>query len=259
MAIKTNLKTMAPRREQYKKTVALVSGAYYNRKAFPNGQITVYPWDSHIDAWFQQRMREPNKEFALWEAAEKVADMNGANVDEMTLADAMTVVMVAKSIRSACIIDYVSTCPNCGRNEQNQITIPDELQMNAEKKPDYDGFETFTLPDSQDVVKVRLLTIADEKYILGRSEEDRQRMSDHIAHILLPVKEVGEGGTVDNAEEIITWYNALSPRDAEFLEKEQARRYPQLETNLDHKCDGCGFRYQWSLELTRDFFRAGER
>jgi hypothetical protein len=180
----------------------------------------------------------------------------------MTLGDVMTVLMVSKSIRNDCVVDYVSICPSCGKSEQNNIRIPDDLQVNAKKDDKYDGIEKFTLPDSGDVVTCRLMTVADEKYIMERSADDRAKMADHVAHILLPITTIGDGteeGKVESADEIVTWYNALSPKDADFLEKEQGRRYPQLETDIGHKCDGCGHVYEWSLDLNRDFFRAGER
>jgi hypothetical protein len=113
------------------------------------------------------------------------------------------------------------------------------------------------LPDSKDTVTVRPITVGDNMYIMDRTPEQREKMPDMLAVILLPIKTVG-GGSVDSTDEILEWYNALSPRDAEFLAKEQGRRHPQLDTTVQQKCEVCGHKYAYNLELNRDFFRAGE-
>jgi hypothetical protein len=258
MAIKTNLKSLTPRREQFKRDIALISSGYYNRTAFPSGKVTVYPWDSHVDDWFQERLREPNKEYALWEAVAKVANLNGCPLRDMVMGDVWTILMVSKAIRTDCVVDYVAICSACGKPEKATIRIPDELQVQGKKAADYPGFEDILLPDSQDTVTFRPLTVGDNMYILERESDLRHKMSDMIAGILLPVLAVG-GGKVENVDEALQWYNALSPKDAEFLQKQQGRLHPQLDTEISHKCESCGSKFNYSLELNRDFFRVGER
>lgn len=258
MAIKTNLTSLAPRREHYKRDIALISGGYYNRKAFPAGMVTVYPWDSHVDNWFQERLRQPKKEYALWEAVEKVSDLNGCPLRDLPMGDMWTILMVAKSIRTDCVVEYRARCPHCENIEQATIKIPDELQVQGKKSPDYVGHEDIILPDSKDAVTVRPLTVGDNMYIMERTAEQRRIMPDMIAGILLPIKAVG-GGTVDSVEEVLAWYNALSPRDAEELKTAQGRTHPQLDTTVQHKCEVCDGTFTYDLELNRDFFRVGER
>ena len=79
MGIQTNLKSLTPRREAYKREITLVSGGYYAPKSFPDGKVTVYPWDATVDSWFQERMRQPKREHALWEVTSKVANLGGIN------------------------------------------------------------------------------------------------------------------------------------------------------------------------------------
>jgi hypothetical protein len=256
--IKTNLKSLQPRREHFKREITLISSGYYNRTAFPNGKVTVYPWDSHVDSWFQDRLRQPQKEYALWEAAEKVADLNGCPVRDMVMGDVWTILMVSKAIRNDCVVEYTARCPNCERADQSAIRIPDELQIQGQKKSDFPGVEDITLPECKDAVTVRPLTVADNIYIMERTPAQRAKMSDMIAGILLTIKLVG-GGAVENADEVLEWYNALSPKDAEFLQKEQGRLHPQLDTKVQHKCENCSEKFSYDLELNRDFFRVGER
>lgn len=258
MAIRTNLKSLVPRREQFKREITLISGGYYNQKAFPGGKITVYPWDSHIDNWFQERLRQPNKEYALWEAAEKVSNLNGCPLRDLTMGDVWTILMVAKAIRNGCVVEYYAKCPTCDRGENASIKVPDELQIVGKKAPDYQGTDEITLTECQDVVTVRPMTVADNIWIIERDADKRAKMPDLIAGILLPVKAVG-GGAVESVDEVLEWYNALSPKDAEQLKTDQGKLHPQLDTTVQHKCDSCGEKFTYDLELNRDFFRVGER
>ena len=77
MPIKTNLKSMAPRRQQYAKKFKLVSGGYTNRKAWPEGEITVLPWDTDVDEWFVNA-QEMGEQDLLGGVLERVVAWNGA-------------------------------------------------------------------------------------------------------------------------------------------------------------------------------------
>lgn len=254
MAISTNLKSLAPRREVYKREITLVSSGFYNQKSFPGGKITVYPWDNAVDDWFQTRLRQPNREYALWEAVEKVANMNGASHREMPIGDIMTVLMVSRSIRHDCVVEYTATCPHCQRKTIDKIAIPAELAKIGEKKPDYSGSEPLTLPDSQDVVVIRVMTVKDEILISERSPEDKKVMPDATALVLVPIITVG-GGKPDTIQELVTWYEALSPKDASALAKARANISPQLDPDIHIVCDGCQKEFTHTLDLQHDFFR----
>ena len=255
MAINTNLKSLTPRRQAYKREIVLVSGGFYAPKNLPGGKVTVYPWDANIDAWFQERLRQPKRELALWEVAEKVSDLNGLTYRDIPVGDVLTILMVSRSILSDSIVQYSAVCPSCSRTHPDEIKVPDELQRVGEKDANYKGFDTILLPDSQDQVDIRVLTIGDEIEIGNRSDDEKSSLPDSIATVLFSVVAVG-GGRPDNKEEALLWYNALSPKDANFLREQRAKLNPQLDPDLKIECDGCGHQFVHSLELQRDFFRA---
>lgn len=252
--INTNLKSLTPRREAYKRTITLVSGGYYAPKAFPNGQITVFPWDSNVDVWFQDRMRKPKPEYILWETADKVANLNGASYKQMPFGDILTVLMVARAILTDCTLDYTAVCPQCKHEHHEKIVIPDELVRAGEKAPDFKGIDQITLPESGDVIELRVITVGDEIEIMERSEEEKLALPDQMATILFSIVTVG-GGRPDNKEEALTWYNALSPRDVSYLHQKRGELTPQLDPELQIKCDKCESLFVHTLDLHRDFFR----
>jgi hypothetical protein len=254
MAIRTNLKSLTPRREAYKREITLVSGGFYNPQAFPGGKVTVYPWDSTIDAWFQERLRQAKREYALWEVTEKVANLNGAKFRDMPVGDILTILMVSRAILSDCVVSYNAVCPECQMNHADSVAIPDELVPVGKKGADFTGVDSVTLPDSNDVVELRVLTVGDEMAIAERSQDDRAVIPDSLATILFSIATVG-GGRPDNKEEAIAWYNALSPKDAERLRAKRIENTPQLDPDLTIKCDRCGHVFTYRLELQRDFFR----
>lgn len=256
MAIKTNLTSLTPRREAYKREITLVSGGFYAPKALPGGKITIYPWDTNIDAWFQERLRQAKRDLALWEVAEKVSNMNGVTYKDMPIGDILTILMVSRSILSDCVIEYTAVCPACARPHPDKIKVPDELVPVGKKAPDFKGVDKIVLPDSQDEVELRVLSVGDELSIGDRADDEKAVLPDAIATILFSVASVG-GGRPENKEEALAWYNALSPKDADYLRKMRTELTPQLDPDLNIKCDGCGNKFTHSLELQRDFFRAG--
>jgi hypothetical protein len=256
MAINTNLKSLTPRRDAYKKEITLVSGGFYAPQAFPQGKITVYPWDTAIDAWYQERQRQPKPEYVLWEAAEKIANLNGVSHKDMPFGDILTILMVSRSILSDCVIEYVASCPACATPNPGSVRIPDELSIVGKKAPDFKGTDTITLPECKDVVELRVMTVGDEISVMDRSDEDKALIPDTLALILHSIATVG-GGRPDNKEEVLVWYNALSPKDAEFITKKRAELTPQLERDITIECDKCKAQFKHTLEIHREFFRRG--
>jgi hypothetical protein len=124
----------------------------------------------------------------------------------------------------------------------------------GEKAEGYPGFDEIVMPDCQDVVRIRPLTVRDERKIGERDDASKALMTDHVMHILAPIVEIN-GGKPDNWEQVLQWFNALSPMDAPFLEAQENLLYPHLETDLPHRCDRCQNEFTHSLDLSKDFFR----
>ena len=113
MPIKSNLPGLEPRREKFKQEIQLLSGGYTDRKAFPNGMITVYPWDNSVDEWFRERLRKGSGEGVVWDLVTIIANMNGAEYTKMVIGDVYTIILVSRSIRYQNEVVYTSRCPNC--------------------------------------------------------------------------------------------------------------------------------------------------
>ena len=79
MALNTNLKDRTPRRDKFARKIKLLSGGYSCPEAFPEGMITVYPWDYQIDTWLQNARRGVgmDNETVLFQLVEKVCNLNG--------------------------------------------------------------------------------------------------------------------------------------------------------------------------------------
>jgi hypothetical protein len=254
MPLNTNLKDLTPSRERYKKEIQLLSHGYYAQDKLPDGKIVVYPWDSKIDDWLVERSKTGSRETLLFETISKVCNLNGLSVGKLLVGDAMTILMVSRSMQHDFQIEYTAVCPACRAKEIATVKIPDQLGRVGEKTSTYKGHEDVTLPGSTDVVSVRPLFVNDEIAIVQRAPENRRALSDRTARIYTAIVAVN-GGSPDDVNEVDSWYSALPPLDAaklrEFIEVVE----PRLDTRINHHCDSCGYHFIYNLDINVDFFR----
>jgi hypothetical protein len=259
MAIKSNITDRRSRREKFKKEIVLISGGFAKREAFPEGKITVYPWDSTTDAWLTEAASKAtgiDRDRLMYDLMAKVCNLNGCALEDFFLGDVNTVLMTARSIANQSTIQYLTICPKCGHEEVDTVQVPGELKPIGQKTTGYTGTDTVTLAESKEVVDVRPLRIRDELAIAGRSVTERERISNHVAHIIAPIVTVN-ATQADRVEELLEWYESLSPADAQQLEDFIENATPHLSQELAQKCDSCGNLWAHRLVLDQEFFRTG--
>ena len=256
MPIKTNLPSLKPRRQTFRKEITLPSRGFTNPTAWPDGKLIVYPWDATVDDYLLDNARKSSRNDIFYGLLGKVCDLNGGKVDEFIATEVIAVLLVARalSVTGTGQVQYRSACPACRAESTENIHIPEELAVVGEKKSDYPGYDDIVLPDCKDVVRVRPLTIGDERIIIDRSQEIRSKVSDRKLRALMAVVTVNESRP-DSLEEMVQYYDALSPSDVRFLEEEENRLSPQLDTVIPHQCDACGHKYKQALNFDVEFFR----
>lgn len=257
--LKTNVTDKRPRREKFKVQIKLPSGGLANREAFPNGMITVYPWDSLIDAWLTEATQKADaseRPLILYRLMEKVCNLNGCKLEDFVLGDVNAVLLTSRAIQNHSIVEYVAVCTSCGTEEVEQVKVPDELALIGGKTTDYPGTDKVTLPECKDVVEVRPLCIRDEIAITTRTPENKKLVSDFVAHTIAPIVSVNDSQP-DRIEELVEWFMALSPADSAYLEEQQDLLSPHLSQELPQKCERCGNVFPFRLVLNEEFFRSG--
>lgn len=256
MPIKTNLKSLTPRRQQYKKDITLLSHGYNNPTAWPDGKLTVYPWDNAIDQWLVDNMRRLNKQELVYGLVRHCCDLNGGKLDEFVADELNVVLLVSRALSSDGVVVYTSVCPFCGAKKQERITVPDELEKVGEKTGDYVGFDEITLPVVQDKVKLRPLLVADEKAIVNREDDAKKTVPDSELRTLMRIVDIN-GTKPDTLDELVIWFRALHTKDSKFLADEGRRITPHLNTNIPHTCDEpeCGRKFTHPLTFDQEFFR----
>lgn len=240
---------------QYQKRIKLLSHGFAKPDAFPNGEITVFPWDTEVDDWLFERMKKGNQHMVMYDMAAKVCDLNGCPLDNFVVGDVNTVLLVSRALRYNSVIEYEAECPYCNFKSQESIRVPDELGRIGEKDADYTGFDEITLPDCEDVVRIRPLRVRDERNIADRDDASRAIMTDHVMRIMTGIAAIN-GGEPSAWEEVLRWWGAISPRDAAFLESEQKRLSPLLDSDIPHVCDRCQKKFIHTIEFGKDFFRS---
>jgi len=256
MPIKTNLKSLTPRRQQYKREITLLSHGYNNPTAWPDGKITVFPWDNAIDQWLVDNVRKQNKQELVYGLLRHCCDLNGGNIDDFVADEINVVLLVSRALTTDGVVVYTAVCPFCGYKKQEKLKVPDELEKVGEKTQDYAGFDEITLPVCEDKVKLRPLLVRDEKLVINREDDKKKVIPDAELRTIMRVVSIGEGKP-DSLEELVTWFRALHAKDAKFLEDEGRRITPHLNTNIPHVCDeaDCGRKFTHPVTFDQEFFR----
>lgn len=255
MPIKTNMKSLQPRRQVYKREITLLSKGFSAPKSWPDGKITVFPWDSEVDAYLLEQSKTSGQGNLLYGILDKVCDLNGASVDQFVFSEINAILLVSRAIQFDGAVEYESVCPYCKTTDRESIQIPGELALIGEKKPGYPGYDDITLPECKDVVRIRPLLVKDQKKIEDRADGWQDYTERHL-QIYLSIVSVNEG-TPDNLEEVSQWYQALSPADARYLEEQQVDLSPRLDNRLPHKCKQCARQFFHTLLFDQEFFRPG--
>ena len=256
MSIKSNLKSMTPRRTAYKREITLMSHGFNNKTAWPDGRLTVFPWDNAIDQWLMENVRRVSKQDLVYGLLKNCCDLNGGSVDDFVADEINVVLLVSRALSTEGIVMYTSLCPHCGFKKPEKIKIPDELEKIGEKTADYAGSDKVTLPDCGDVITLRPLLVKDEKLIINRPEDKRKAVPDAELRTLLRVVSINESQP-DSLEELVVYGRALSPSDIKFLEDKGREITPHLNTSIPHICDDsdCGKKFNHPLNFDQEFFR----
>jgi len=257
MALKTNLTSLTPAREKFKREITLLSHGYAAPQSFPDGKITVYPWDPETDDWIVDRIRRSGgSSNFMWDLCARQCDLKGCPIDRFVVGDVNTVILVSRGIMNRNVVQISPKCPMCGKQATEEIKVPDNLSKIGEKSADYPGYDTITLPDCKDAVKIRPLVVGDMKKIDGRPEDDKLILPDRLLKILVPVVEVNDT-TPDTFSELQSWYDALHPIDKQELQDKEDELYPHLDQNLSVQCDNpdCKHIFQHILTFNEKFFR----
>ena len=261
MAIRTNLVSMVPRKEKFKKVIQLLSRGAGNPTAWPEGKLTIFPWDSSVDDFILNAARKGGGRNILFDVMERICDLNGASLDDFYSDEVNTVLLVSRSLANDGVILYKSTClnPACGVVSDEQIKVPDELEPVAEKAENWPGFDVIKLPVCGDCVQIRPLQIRDEKILLARKADKKAAVSDTVLRIVMHVQAVGTDkdsmGKPETLEELVTWYSALHPKDSKYLDEQERAHSPHLNTAIPHQCETCGKEFAHTLTFDQDFFR----
>ena len=248
MAIKSNLPSLAPSRERFKREITLLSKGFSD-PAWAGGLITVYPWDSSTDDFLLERSKK-RRDTVIFDILPKLCNLNGGDVNNFVVSEVTTILLVARSIARENKLNLNLKCPECQHEWQDELIVPDQLEKVGEKPDSYPGWDLITLPCT-DVVKVRPLLIRDELAIMGRPDRS---VSDRVAHTVTSIISINDSKP-DDTQELLAWQRALPPKDADFLFKKLNLLTPHLSTQLSIDCPKCQHEWKHIFPLDENFFR----
>lgn len=254
MGINTNIKDLRPRKLVYKKEFPLISGGFSMRSTFPDGIVTVYPWDTETDQYLIEEAGKGGEEKVVLGLLKRLVEFKGAPIDRFIFSEINSVLLVARALQYGGNVSYTSICPFCKNKATESLNIPFDLEPLGMKPQDYPGYDDVTLPVSGDVVRIRPLEVQDYLAIENRPEVQKV-IPDSVMHNLVPILSVG-GGKPETVDEILQWYNALSPEDARYLADKELELTPRLNNQIEHTCDRCSHPFTHALQFNQKFFRS---
>lgn len=254
MGINTTIKDLRPRKLVYKKEFPLISGGYTMRQVFPDGKVTVYPWDTEIDQYLIDEASKGGDEKVILGLLKRVVEFKDQPIDRFIFSEINSVLLVARAIQYGGNVSYTSVCPFCKNRAEESVNIPFDLEPVGLKPKDYPGYDEITLPVCKDVVRIRPLEVADHLQIENRPEVQKA-IPDSVMHTLVPIITVG-GGKPETIDELLQWYYALPPEDVRYLSDMEMELSPRLNNQLEHSCDRCGHLFTHTLQFNQKFFRS---
>lgn len=251
MAIKTNI-SGTPSRELLKTEITVLSHGYYTNGRWPDGKITVFPWDSYTDDLLLRRVRDNASDVALYDLLPRLCTLNGVPLNSILVGDAQTILLVSRAARKSCkiMLSYTSQ----GKTKDTQIIIPDQLSKIAEKSADYPGYDTIILPDAKDEIALRPLTIGDMKSVYSRTDDEKIQLPNKIMSALIAIMTVG-GSKPDNPEELQHYWDAITPTDQQYIYDQQDALYPHLSDTVELVDTDTNEKYSFKIDLDSKFFR----
>lgn len=258
MPFKTNLTDLRPSKEKFSKKITLLSRGYYNQSAFPDGEITVFPWDSSVDDWILNKMRKGGLKgrTLIYNVLPKVCDLNGCVAGSFLSGEVLLILFVAQSILRDGAIQTKGSCPNCGHEHEETIKIPDQLERLGEKSVDYAGSDLVHLPKANDDVRIRPSTVDDEMAVIERAKDKTEAnpISNRDAQVMQSIVSINDGRP-DGVKDLTVWFRALPLSDVEVLLQKFDEIQPRLSLSLTIQCDECSTAYEHDLTITDEFFR----
>lgn len=255
MAIKSHISTTIPTRDRFKREITLISKGYAAPAAFPDGKITVFPWDIQISEWLQKRARKGNADTIMFDLLPQIANLNGCPVEDFVMTEVMLIAMVSRSILRENKLDLQLVCPACNHEWSEPLQVPEQLGVLGEKGDGFvPGSDKTILPVSLDEVATKPLLVSSYKAAAGYAK--KTQISERLAVIIASIVSVG-GGEPDSAQEVLSYINALHPKDLAELEKGIHDNNPQLDPNLAVSCPACGHQFHKAINFDAEFFRSG--
>jgi predicted RNA-binding Zn-ribbon protein involved in translation (DUF1610 family) len=265
MAIKSNISDFSPSREKYKRDIDIPSGLWYAKDKFPDGKLTVFPWDMDVNNRFMKILNRVKSSSIRWqiEMMPLLADLKGLEPKNFLANETALVMMISRALVGNGKIEVEMTCPECGHVNKAKLDIPDNLERIGAKPAGYIGYDVIRLPSCGDYVAIRPQTLGDilaceERDTLGDSLKGVQ-MPQPVLQKLYCVYGVGTSaddlGRPDNITEVLKWFNSLPPSDAECYSTSFEEVQPGVSSEVNWTCDSCGHEFTHRLELNRDFFR----
>ena len=183
------------------------------------------------------------------------------NVEDLLVGDKNALIVATRI--AAYGADYATrvTCPVCSTSsdysfdlEDSNVVYPDSENTDFEFEKTENNTFKVTLPKTNLVVELRLLTGKDEKWLTKAMEQKRKNklaetiLTDQIRLFTVSVNGISDKLTLNQ------FINTLPASDSRFLRNAYKALTPNLDLKQEFCCPECGSDTTMEVPFTADFF-----
>lgn len=178
-------------------------------------------------------------------------------IEDMFMGDRNAIAMAARITGYEAEYKAPITCPQCGNKAQHEFNLLEVKSKEAAEDVQIsdDGTFSITLPGTEIVVELKMLTGVDEKGLKMAADKRRKHkmpespLLDQLKAIIVSID--GDRDPHNVSKYIDT---KLLAKHSKFIREEYARIVPNLDIEQDFECEACGTFSKVTIPFTGNFF-----
>ena len=183
----------------------------------------------------------------------------GFSSRELLSGDKNAVILEARKLSYGNIYEVTRTCPNCKEDhifkfDLEKVKYPEENSLDGVLYDEVNGTFTFTLPQTDLDITVRLLTPEDQEFLNKQNEKAKKLNIDNSETINFLSRCVVSVNDIEEKQVLNKLFGVLPIMDIRKVKQVFRDVVPDLDTKQEVACGGCGHVTESEVPFSVGFF-----